>query len=50
MSFNWDGSLLATTCKDRIIRIIDPRSGAVVQQGQVLALKLLFFAVFVQLV
>jgi hypothetical protein len=35
MSFNWDASLLATTCKDRMIRIIDPRTGAVVQQGQV---------------
>lgn len=34
MSFNWDASLLATTCKDRMIRIIDPRTGAVVQQGQ----------------
>jgi len=34
LSFNWDGSMLATTCKDRMIRIIDPRSGAVVQQGQ----------------
>jgi hypothetical protein len=34
MSFNWDGSLLATTCKDRMIRIIDPRTGTVVQQGQ----------------
>jgi len=34
MSFNWEGSLLATTCKDRMIRVIDPRTGAVVQQGQ----------------
>jgi len=34
ISFNWNGSLMATTCKDRILRIIDPRTGAVVQQGQ----------------
>jgi len=34
MSFNWDGSLLATTCKDRMLRVIDPRSGTVVTQGQ----------------
>ena len=34
LSFNWDGSLLATTCKDRVIRVLDPRTGVVVQQGQ----------------
>ena len=33
MSFNRDGSLLATTCKDKIVRIIDPRSGDVVNSG-----------------
>ncbi|CAG2164697.1 unnamed protein product [Oppiella nova] len=33
MSFNRDGSLLATTCKDKILRIIDPRSGEVVNSG-----------------
>ncbi|CAG2120060.1 unnamed protein product, partial [Medioppia subpectinata] len=33
MSFNRDGSLLATTCKDKILRIIDPRSGDVVNSG-----------------
>ncbi|KAG5677351.1 hypothetical protein PVAND_007115 [Polypedilum vanderplanki] len=27
--FNWDGSKLVTTCKDKKIRIIDPRSGEV---------------------
>lgn len=27
MSFNTDGSLLATTCKDRKIRVLDPRAG-----------------------
>ncbi|XP_053558668.1 coronin-2A isoform X2 [Bombina bombina] len=33
MSFNTDGSLLATSCKDRKIRIIDPRQGIVVQES-----------------
>ncbi|XP_045152582.1 coronin-2A isoform X2 [Echinops telfairi] len=33
MSFNTNGSLLATTCKDRKIRILDPRRGAVVQEA-----------------
>ncbi|XP_055850444.1 coronin-1C-A isoform X2 [Episyrphus balteatus] len=27
--FNWDGSKLVTTCKDKKIRIIDPRTGEV---------------------
>lgn len=27
--WNWDGSKLLTTCKDKKIRIIDPRSGNV---------------------
>lgn len=31
MSFNTDGSLLATSCKDKKLRIIDPRSGKVLQ-------------------
>ena len=30
MSWNYDGSLLATTCKDKKIRVIDPRSEVVV--------------------
>lgn len=30
MSFNRDGSLLATTCKDKKLRVIEPRSGIVV--------------------
>ena len=34
MSFNLTGSLLATTCKDKMLRILDPRSGEVVQQGR----------------
>ncbi|EMP37546.1 Coronin-2A [Chelonia mydas] len=33
MSFNTDGSLLATACRDRKIRLIDPRSGAVLQEA-----------------
>lgn len=31
MSFNTNGSLLATACKDRKIRILDPRLGTIVQ-------------------
>lgn len=27
--FNWDGSKLLTTCKDKKIRIINPRSGEI---------------------
>ncbi|XP_063150869.1 coronin-2A isoform X3 [Candoia aspera] len=33
MSFNTDGSLLATVCRDRKIRIIDPRAGTVFQEA-----------------
>ncbi|NWS74428.1 COR2A protein, partial [Crotophaga sulcirostris] len=32
MSFNIDGSLLATACRDRKIRVLDPRTGTVVQE------------------
>ncbi|NXS84758.1 COR2A protein, partial [Erpornis zantholeuca] len=32
MSFNTDGSLLATSCRDRKIRVIDPRAGKVLQE------------------
>ncbi|PIO31625.1 hypothetical protein AB205_0159380 [Aquarana catesbeiana] len=31
MSFNTDGSLLATTCKDKKLRVLEPRSGRVLQ-------------------
>lgn len=31
MSFNTDGSLLATTCKDRKVRLMDSRSGNILQ-------------------
>jgi len=34
MSFNRNGSMLATTCKDKQLRCIDPRTGEVVTQGQ----------------
>ncbi|XP_076342004.1 coronin-2B-like isoform X1 [Tachypleus tridentatus] len=33
MSFNHDGSLLATTCKDKRLRIVDPRQGIVLKEG-----------------
>ncbi|CAH6790366.1 Coro2a [Phodopus roborovskii] len=33
MSFNINGSLLATTCKDRKIRVVDPRLGIVLQEA-----------------
>ncbi|XP_016405967.1 coronin-2B-like [Sinocyclocheilus rhinocerous] len=33
MSFNTDGSLLATSCKDKKLCIIDPRSGKVLQEA-----------------
>ncbi|CAN8013999.1 unnamed protein product, partial [Ixodes persulcatus] len=33
MSFNRDGSLLATTCKDKKLRVIDPRTGNVIRVG-----------------
>lgn len=33
MSFNRDGSLLATTSKDKKLRIIDPRAGTIVNEG-----------------
>ncbi|XP_022522510.1 coronin-2A [Astyanax mexicanus] len=32
MSFNSDGSRLATSCKDKKIRIIDPRTGTLLQE------------------
>ncbi|XP_061492248.1 coronin-2A isoform X2 [Rhineura floridana] len=33
MSFNTDGSLLATACRDRKIRVIDPRAGTLLQEA-----------------
>jgi len=32
--WNFNGSLLVTTCKDKKIRVIDPRSGAVTGEGE----------------
>uniref|UniRef100_A0A5F9D6D4 Coronin n=1 Tax=Oryctolagus cuniculus TaxID=9986 RepID=A0A5F9D6D4_RABIT len=33
LSFNTDGSLLTTTCKDKKLRVIEPRSGRVLQEA-----------------
>ncbi|KAA0723359.1 Coronin-2B Coronin-like protein C [Triplophysa tibetana] len=33
MTFNTDGSLLATSCKDKKLRVIEPRSGKVLQEA-----------------
>lgn len=33
LSFNYNGSLLASTCKDKKIRVIDPRAGRLVAHG-----------------
>uniref|UniRef100_A0A1A8GB22 Coronin n=1 Tax=Nothobranchius korthausae TaxID=1143690 RepID=A0A1A8GB22_9TELE len=33
MSFNTDGSLFATTCRDRKVRLMEPRSGNLLQEG-----------------
>ncbi|MGH0164652.1 UNVERIFIED_CONTAM: hypothetical protein FKN15_047945, partial [Acipenser sinensis] len=33
MSFNTDGSLVATSCKDKKLRVIEPRSGRVLQEA-----------------
>ena len=33
ISWNRCGSLLATTCKDRLLRLVEPREGRVVRQG-----------------
>lgn len=32
-SFNWDGSLLLTTCKDKKIRILNPRNGEIFEEA-----------------
>ncbi|OUC47510.1 putative WD domain, G-beta repeat protein [Trichinella nativa] len=33
VDFNYDGSKLLTTCKDKKIRVIDPRTGLILRQG-----------------
>ncbi|CAB0014928.1 unnamed protein product [Nesidiocoris tenuis] len=33
LSFNFDGSRLATTCKDKKLRVINPRTGFVISEG-----------------
>lgn len=42
--FNWDGSKLLTSCKDKKIRILDPRTGkveseAVCHEGKIEAVR-----------
>ena len=32
LSWNIDGSLLATTCKDKALRVIDPRKEKILQE------------------
>lgn len=34
VAWNWDGSLLATACKDKKIRVFDPRSNVVAQEAE----------------
>lgn len=33
VSFNYDGSLFACTCKDKFTRVVDPRKGEVIAEG-----------------
>ncbi|XP_013863236.1 coronin-2A [Austrofundulus limnaeus] len=39
MSFNTDGSVLATACRDRKVRLMEPRSGNLLQEGNYKAHK-----------
>lgn len=39
MSFNTDGTLLATSCKDRKVRLMEARSGTLLQEGSCKAHK-----------
>jgi len=34
LSWNGDGSLVATSCKDKILRVFDPRAGSVAAEGK----------------
>lgn len=34
ISWNWDGSAMATTCKDKSLRVIDPRTGEVLAKKE----------------
>ena len=38
ISWNYDGSLLATTCKDKKIRVIDPRKNEIISVSVYVAL------------
>lgn len=40
--WNWDGSQLLTTCKDKKMRIINPRTGAVEEVSNLYSLAFLF--------
>ncbi|KAJ1678085.1 Coronin-like protein crn1, partial [Spiromyces aspiralis] len=33
IDWNWNGSLIVATCRDKRIRIFDPRSGGIIQDG-----------------
>ncbi|KAJ1511050.1 Coronin-like protein crn1 [Coelomomyces lativittatus] len=34
VTYNWEGDLLATTCKDKVLRVFDVRSKQIAAQGQ----------------
>ena len=40
--WNWDGSKIVTTCKDKKLRIIDPRSGTTEEVLPLIKVKLFF--------
>lgn len=41
MSFNKDGSRIATTCKDKKLRVIDPRTGFIISVSFVMLILLM---------
>lgn len=43
LSFNYNGSLLASTCKDKKIRVIDPRAGRLAAVGTIVIVYYKFF-------
>lgn len=43
LSFNYNGSLLASTCKDKKIRVIDPRAGRLAAVGIIIIVYYKFF-------
>ena len=40
LSWNWDTSNFATSCRDKLIRIVDPRAKNIMQVGSILHLLL----------